>query len=84
MVSDDEIDSLRDTYTARVEELDARMGEFLDRLREVVAHGDGPRAVGRERLQTHGQHLTQQRSNGLRAMVERIRSDAREALAAAS
>ncbi len=29
-------------------------------------------------------HLTPQRSNGLRAMVERIRSDAREALAAAS
>jgi cysteine desulfuration protein SufE len=28
-------------------------------------------------------HLTPQRSNGLRAMVERIRSDAREALAAA-
>ena len=30
------------------------------------------------------EHLTQQRSNGLRSMVERIRSDAREALAAAS
>jgi cysteine desulfuration protein SufE len=30
------------------------------------------------------QHLTPQRSNGMRAMVERIRSDAREALAAAS
>jgi cysteine desulfuration protein SufE len=30
------------------------------------------------------QHLTPQRSNGLRAMVERIRSDARETLAAAS
>ena len=30
------------------------------------------------------EHLTPQRSNGLRAMVERIRSDAREALAAAS
>ncbi len=29
-------------------------------------------------------HLTPQRSNGLRAMVERIRSDARETLAAAS
>jgi cysteine desulfuration protein SufE len=29
-------------------------------------------------------HLTPQRSNGLRAMVERIRSDARSALAAAS
>jgi len=29
-------------------------------------------------------HLTPQRSNGLRAMVERIRADAREALAAAS
>ena len=29
-------------------------------------------------------HLTPQRSNSLRAMVERIRSDAREALAAAS
>ena len=29
-------------------------------------------------------HLTPQRSNGLRSMVERIRSDAREALAAAS
>ena len=29
-------------------------------------------------------HLTPQRSNGLRAMVERIRSDAREALAAAT
>ena len=29
-------------------------------------------------------HLTPQRSNGLRAMVERIRSDAREALAVAS
>jgi cysteine desulfuration protein SufE len=29
------------------------------------------------------EHLTPQRSNGLRAMVERIRSDAREALAAA-
>ncbi|MGB8401138.1 SufE family protein [Bradyrhizobium sp.] len=29
-------------------------------------------------------HLTPQRSNGLRAMVERIRSDARQALAAAS
>jgi cysteine desulfuration protein SufE len=29
-------------------------------------------------------HLTPQRSNGLRAMVERIRSDAREALAEAS
>jgi cysteine desulfuration protein SufE len=29
-------------------------------------------------------HLTPQRSNGLRAMVERIRSDARAALAAAS
>ena len=26
------------------------------------------------------EHLTQQRSNGLRSMVERIRSDAREAL----
>lgn len=31
-----------------------------------------------------GQHLTPQRSNGLRSMVERIRNDAREALAAAS
>ena len=30
------------------------------------------------------EHLTPQRSNGLRAMVNRIRSDAREALAAAS
>jgi cysteine desulfuration protein SufE len=30
------------------------------------------------------EHLTPQRSNGLRSMVERIRSDAREALAAAS
>jgi cysteine desulfuration protein SufE len=30
------------------------------------------------------EHLTPQRSNGLRAMVERIRSDAQEALAAAS
>jgi cysteine desulfuration protein SufE len=30
------------------------------------------------------EHLTPQRSNGLRAMVERIRSDAREALAAVS
>ena len=30
------------------------------------------------------EHLTPQRSNGLRAMVERIRSDAREALASAS
>ena len=29
------------------------------------------------------EHLTPQRSNGLRAMVERIRSDAREALVAA-
>jgi cysteine desulfuration protein SufE len=29
------------------------------------------------------EHLTQQRSNGLRSMVERIRSDARETLAAA-
>src|SRR3981189_751840 len=29
------------------------------------------------------EHLTPQRSNGLRSMVERIRSDAREALAAA-
>ena len=29
------------------------------------------------------EHLTPQRSNGLRAMVERIRTDAREALAAA-
>lgn len=29
-------------------------------------------------------HLTPQRSNGLRAMVERIRSDARQTLAAAS
>src|SRR5205809_2654824 len=30
------------------------------------------------------EHLTPQRSNGLRSMVERIRFDAREALAAAS
>jgi cysteine desulfuration protein SufE len=30
------------------------------------------------------EHLTPQRSNGLRAMVERIRSDARSALAAVS
>jgi cysteine desulfuration protein SufE len=30
------------------------------------------------------EHLTPQRSNGLRAMVERIRTDAREALAAAT
>ena len=30
------------------------------------------------------EHLTPQRSNGLRSMVERIRSDAREAVAAAS
>jgi cysteine desulfuration protein SufE len=30
------------------------------------------------------EHLTPQRSNGLRAMVERIRSDAREAVAAAT
>src|SRR4029077_5417059 len=30
------------------------------------------------------EHLTQQRSNGLRSMVERIRSDARQTLAAAS
>ena len=29
-------------------------------------------------------HLTPQRSNGLRSMVERIRADAREALAAAN
>jgi len=31
-----------------------------------------------------GEQLTPQRSNGLRAMVERIKNDAREALAAAS
>jgi len=31
-----------------------------------------------------GEHLTPQRSNGLRAMVERIRADARKTLAAAS
>ena len=31
-----------------------------------------------------GEHLTPQRSNGLRAMVERIKNDAREALAAVS
>jgi cysteine desulfuration protein SufE len=31
-----------------------------------------------------GEHLTPQRSNGLRSMVERIRADARETLAAAS
>ena len=30
------------------------------------------------------EHLTPQRSNGLRSMIERIRKDAREALAAAS
>ena len=30
------------------------------------------------------EHLTPQRSNGLRSMIERIRNDAREALAAAS
>jgi cysteine desulfuration protein SufE len=30
-----------------------------------------------------GEHLTPQRSNGFRAMVDRIRRDAREALAAA-
>jgi cysteine desulfuration protein SufE len=30
------------------------------------------------------EHLTQQRSNGLRSMVERIRSDARQTLATAS
>ncbi len=30
------------------------------------------------------EHLTPQRSNGLRSMVERIRPDAREALATAS
>ena len=30
------------------------------------------------------EHLTQQRSNGLRSMVERIRNDARETLATAS
>ena len=30
------------------------------------------------------EHLTPQRSNGLRSMVERIKTDAREALAAAS
>ncbi|MBI3698878.1 MAG: SufE family protein [Afipia sp.] len=30
------------------------------------------------------EHLTPQRSNGLRAMIERIRSDAQDALAAAS
>ena len=30
------------------------------------------------------EHLTPQRSNGLRSMVERVRSDAREALAAAA
>jgi cysteine desulfuration protein SufE len=30
------------------------------------------------------EHLTPQRSNGLRSMVERIRADARETLAAAS
>jgi cysteine desulfuration protein SufE len=30
------------------------------------------------------EHLTPQRSNGLRAMVERIRNDARESLAAVS
>jgi cysteine desulfuration protein SufE len=30
------------------------------------------------------EHLTPQRSNGLRSMVERIRADAREALTAAS
>jgi cysteine desulfuration protein SufE len=30
------------------------------------------------------EHLTPQRSNGLRSMVERIRSDARQALATAS
>ena len=31
-----------------------------------------------------GEHLTPQRSNGLRSMVERIKNDAREALATAS
>jgi cysteine desulfuration protein SufE len=41
---------------------------------------DANAALGRLQLT---EHLTPQRSNGLVAMVERIRSDAREALAAA-
>lgn len=33
-VTEDQIDALRDTYSARMEELDARLGEFLCRLRD--------------------------------------------------
>ena len=36
------------------------------------------------RMPAFREHLTPKRSNGLRSMVERIRTDAREALATAS
>lgn len=40
VVGEDRIDDLRDTYAARVEALDYRIGEFLDRLREAEIYDD--------------------------------------------
>ena len=64
--------------------------EWDDRYRYVIELGRTPQEI----LATDAagvfdefgfrDHLTPQRSNGLRAMVERIRTDAREALAEAS
>lgn len=37
-LQEDRLDDLRDTYSARIEELDARIGEFLNRLRRLGAY----------------------------------------------
>jgi cysteine desulfuration protein SufE len=54
---------------------------FSNRPAEVILATDAGETFKRLGL---GEHLTPQRSNGVRAMVERIKSDARTALAAAT
>jgi cysteine desulfuration protein SufE len=54
---------------------------YSGRTAQEIAGIDAPEKLGRLHL---SEHLTPQRSNGLMAMVKRIRSDAAEALASAT
>jgi sulfur transfer protein SufE len=76
------IDDIRDNF--------ALLDDWDDRYRYVIELGRTPQQI----LATDAvavfdefgfrEHLTPQRSNGLRSMIERIRTDAREALATTS
>ena len=76
------IDEIRDNFEL--------LEEWDDRYRYVIELGRTPQQIlATDAIKVFDEfgfreHLTPQRSNGLRSMVERIRNDARETLATAS